>query len=56
MSAPFDLPADHPFGPHHLPYGAVSLAGGGDVRLAVRLGDHELHRAGVGEGRADREG
>jgi fumarylacetoacetase len=41
VTGPLDLPADHPFGPHHLPYGAVGDAGG-DVRLAVRLGDCAL--------------
>lgn len=46
MAGPLDLPADHPFGAHHLPYGAVS-ADGGDVRLAVRLGEHALDLQGV---------
>ncbi len=41
MTGPTDLPADHPFGPHHLPYGAFSTDGH-DVRLAVRVGDHAL--------------
>ncbi|GGK62943.1 fumarylacetoacetase [Ornithinimicrobium pekingense] len=50
MTAPFDLPADHPFGPHHLPYGAVSPQEGGDVRLAVRLGDHVIDLRGAAAG------
>ncbi|GAA1169370.1 fumarylacetoacetase [Ornithinimicrobium humiphilum] len=42
MTGPLDLPADHPFGLHHLPYGAISTQGDDDVRLAVRVGDHAL--------------
>lgn len=43
MTSPSDLPADHPFGLHHLPYGAISLPGEkSDVRLAMRVGDHAL--------------
>ncbi|MFK5635921.1 fumarylacetoacetase [Ornithinimicrobium sp. LYQ103] len=45
--SPHELPPDHPFGLHHLPYGAVSRtgAGGPDIRLAVRVGDHALDLA-----------
>ncbi|MFK5583617.1 fumarylacetoacetase [Serinicoccus sp. LYQ131] len=46
---PFDLSDDHPFGPHHLPYGAVSEPGG-RPRLAVRLGEHALDLSGVAAG------
>ncbi|AXH96290.1 fumarylacetoacetase [Ornithinimicrobium avium] len=43
MTSPLDLPADHPFGPHHLPYGAISPSGdAAGVRLGVRVGDHAL--------------
>jgi fumarylacetoacetase len=38
--SPFDLPPDHPFGPSHLPYGAVTVDD--EVHLAARLGDHAL--------------
>ncbi|SOC55202.1 fumarylacetoacetase [Ornithinimicrobium cerasi] len=46
--SPFDLPPDHPFGPHHLPYGAVSV--GEEVHLAVRLGEHALDLATAATG------
>ncbi|GAA3612195.1 fumarylacetoacetase [Marihabitans asiaticum] len=32
---------DHPFGPHHLPYGSFAH-GSGEPRLGVRIGDHVL--------------
>lgn len=42
---------DHPFGLHHLPYGAFSLPGdAGDVRLAVRVGDEALDLRAAGAG------
>ncbi|QFG69015.1 fumarylacetoacetase [Ornithinimicrobium pratense] len=40
-----DLPADHPFTVHHLPYGAVSDGPDAPPRLAVRVGDHALDLA-----------
>jgi fumarylacetoacetase len=51
--SPFDLPADHPFGPHHLPFGAIGI--GDEVHLAVRVGDHavDLATAAVGTPWAD---
>lgn len=42
MTTVLDLPADHPYGAHHLPYGAVSARAGETPRLAVRIGDHAL--------------
>ncbi len=36
-----DLPADHPFGIHNLPYGVYST-GGGERRVGVRVGDRVL--------------
>ena len=48
-TSPLDLPSDHPYGPHHLPYGAVSH-GDGDVHLAVRVGDHALDLATAAAG------
>ncbi len=36
-----DLPADHPFGIHNLPYGVFST-GDGARRVGVRVGDHVL--------------
>lgn len=47
---PLDLPADHPFTLHHLPYGAVSDDPDGTPRLAVRIGDHALDLAGFAAG------
>jgi fumarylacetoacetase len=50
-----DLPADHPFGVHNLPYGVFSTAGAGP-RVGVRIGDHVLdagpcaERAGMESG------
>ena len=41
-----DLPADHPFGLHNLPYGVFSV-GDGDRRVGVRIGDHVLDVAEV---------
>lgn len=50
-----DLPADHPFGVHHLPYGVFTTADSpGRPRVGVRVGDRVLdlaalsRRAGVG--------
>ncbi|WP_131105242.1 fumarylacetoacetase [Ornithinimicrobium sufpigmenti] len=40
-----DLPSDHPFSLHHLPYGAVSAGPDATPRLAVRVGDHALDLA-----------
>ena len=45
-----DLPADHPFNLHHLPYGAVSDGPDASPRLAVRMGDHALDLAGFSAG------
>ncbi|MEV5594794.1 fumarylacetoacetase [Streptomyces sp. NPDC052496] len=40
---PLDLPEDHPFGPHTLPYGVFSTAAEPDRhRIGVRYGDHVL--------------
>ncbi|MGD8200014.1 fumarylacetoacetase [Ornithinimicrobium sp. W1679] len=47
--SPLDLPADHPYGPDHLPYGAVSRAGS-QPWLAVRVGDSALDLAAVTRG------
>jgi hypothetical protein len=50
-----DLPADHPFGVHNLPYGVFSTAGAGP-RVGVCIGDHVLdagpcaERAGMESG------
>ncbi len=50
-----DLPADHPFGVHNLPYGVFSTPDGGP-RVGVRIGDHVLdagpsaERAGMESG------
>jgi fumarylacetoacetase len=41
-----DLPADHPFGIHNLPYGVYSTAGG-EPRVGVRVGDTVLDVAEV---------
>lgn len=43
-----DLPADHPFGVHNLPYGVFS-AGGAERRVGVRVGDHVLDLAATAE-------
>lgn len=40
MTTAFDLPADHPFGPHNLPYGVFDHDG--RTRVGVRVGDHVL--------------
>ncbi|WP_462417856.1 fumarylacetoacetase [Kytococcus sp. Marseille-QA3725] len=37
-----DLPADHPFGPHNLPYGAFLTDDAPRTRLGVRIGDDVL--------------
>ena len=54
-SAHLDLPADHPFGLHHLPFGVFSTSDGpGRRRVGVRVGDQVVdlgalaRRAGVG--------
>ena len=39
-----DLPTDHPFGVHNLPYGVFSV-GDDDRRVGVRVGDHVLDLA-----------
>ncbi|KRE62361.1 fumarylacetoacetase [Nostocoides sp. Soil756] len=47
-----DLPADHPFGLHNLPYGVYSPAADGDDgerRVGVRVGDHVLDLAACAE-------
>ena len=50
-----DLPADHPFGIHNLPYGVFSTPGS-EPRVGVRIGDHVLdvgacaERAGMESG------
>jgi fumarylacetoacetase len=41
-----DLPADHPFGLHHLPYGVLA-ADGGEPRAVVRIGDQALDLGAV---------
>ncbi|NGN68940.1 fumarylacetoacetase [Streptomyces sp. A7024] len=38
----FEPPADHPFGPHNLPYGVFSAPAAGTRRIGVRYGDHVL--------------
>ena len=43
-----DLPADHPFGVHNLPYGVFST-GGDAPRVGVRVGDHVLDLAACAE-------
>jgi fumarylacetoacetase len=43
-----DLPADHPFGIHNLPYGVYST-GDGRTRVGVRVGDRVLDVAGLAE-------
>ncbi|WFB08016.1 fumarylacetoacetase [Streptomyces sp. LX-29] len=40
--SPLDLPQDHPFGPHNLPYGVFSTDGSPERRIGVRYGDHVL--------------
>lgn len=42
MTAWPDLPADHPFGPHNLPYGAFLTRDAAQPRLGVRIGDEVL--------------
>ena len=42
-----DVPADHPFGIHNLPYGVYSRAGV-SPRVGVRIGEHVLDAAAVG--------
>ena len=43
-----DLPADHPFGVHNLPYGVFSTTGSGP-RVGVRIGDHVLDAGACAE-------
>jgi fumarylacetoacetase len=43
-----DLPADHPFGLHNLPYGVFSTAGS-EPHVGVRVGDHVLDLAACAE-------
>ncbi|MFC7220281.1 fumarylacetoacetase [Streptomyces polyrhachis] len=40
--SPLDLPEDHPFGPHNLPYGVFTTPADPRPRLGVRYGDHVL--------------
>ena len=49
-----DLPADHPFGIHHLPYGVFSTADDPHRRVGVRIGDLvlDLSRAATSAGYA----
>lgn len=49
-----DLPADHPFGIHHLPYGVFSTADDPHRRVGVRIGDLvlDLSRAAASAGYA----
>ncbi|WP_109474780.1 fumarylacetoacetase [Ornithinimicrobium cavernae] len=42
-----DVPADHPFGPHHLPYGVFSTAERPEHRVGVRIGDQVLDLAAI---------
>ncbi|MBR7742923.1 fumarylacetoacetase [Phycicoccus sp. BSK3Z-2] len=44
-----DLPDDHPFGLHNLPYGVFSTAADGERRVGVRVGDHVLDLAACAE-------
>lgn len=44
-----DLPADHPFGLHNLPYGVFSTSPDGQRRVGVRVGDHVLDLAACAE-------
>ena len=37
-----DLPADHPYGIHNLPYGVFSTAGHASRASGVRVGEHVL--------------
>jgi fumarylacetoacetase len=51
MTAPttwLDLPEDHPFGLHNLPYGVFSTADTGP-RVGVRIGDHVLDAGACAE-------
>jgi fumarylacetoacetase len=43
-----DVPADHPFGIHNLPYGVYSRAGE-SPRVGVRIGEHVLDAAAVAQ-------
>ncbi|MBM6404335.1 fumarylacetoacetase [Phycicoccus sp. CSK15P-2] len=44
-----DLPDDHPFGLHNLPYGVFSVGPDGEHRVGVRVGDHVLDLAACAE-------
>ena len=44
-----DLPTDHPFGLHTLPYGVFSTGADGERRVGVRVGDHVLDLAACAE-------
>ncbi len=44
-----DLPADHPFGLHNLPYGVYSTEPDGERHVGVRVGDHVLDLAACAE-------
>lgn len=48
MTSWLDVPADHPFGPHTLPYGVFSTADAPERRrVGVRIGDHVLDVSAV---------
>ncbi|QKW08515.1 fumarylacetoacetase [Streptomyces sp. NA04227] len=47
QTTPFDLPEDHPFGPHNLPYGVFTPAESDAPRVGVRLGDYVLDAGAV---------
>ena len=47
-TSPLALPHTHPFGIHHLPFGAVGV--GDEVHLAVRIGEHALDLATAAAG------
>ena len=49
-----DLPADHPYGIHNLPYGVFSTDGA-QPRVGVRVGEHVLDVAACA-GQAGMEG
>jgi fumarylacetoacetase len=42
-----DVPADHPFGLQHLPYGVFSSPDAPEPRVGVRIGDHVLDAGAV---------
>ncbi len=48
MTSWLDVPADHPFGPHTLPYGVFSTADEPERRrVGVRIGDHVIDVSAV---------